>query len=107
MSEMSQFCEALAAKVGEALAAIGLPEDPSRVVGRPFLFGNNADDGAHIIIGTVISIGYSDKEGIVLYVSSPRYKGVTIRRIRCAKDMGCVESTDEQAAQPIGSFRLL
>lgn len=91
----------------DALEACGLPRKPEQIVGRPFLFGDGCGDDAHVIAGTVVSIGYGGKEGIALYVTSPRYKGLTIRRLQCVGKVWCVESTDKNATRPVGSFKLL
>ncbi len=94
------------AQFGQALTDCGLPDNPTQIVGRPFLFGSS-----HMIAGTVTSIGYGDKEGIALYVSSPRFQGVTIRRLKyvpgVVPNVWVVESTDENADRPVGTFKLL
>jgi len=85
----------------DALEAAGLPRDPTQVVGRPFLFGETV----HVIAGTVTSIGWG-AEGIVLYVSSPRFQGLTIRRLRHTDNSWCVE-TEDKSIRPKGTFKLM
>lgn len=91
----------------DELEARGLPRNIAQIVGRPFLFGDGAGEDTHVIAGTVVSIGYGGKEGLALYVSSPRFKGVTIRRLKCVGNVWCVESSDEKATRPVGTFKLL
>ena len=61
----------------EVLEEAGLLMFAERTVGKKFSFYG---DG-HFIAGTITSIGYGRKEGVVLYVSTPRYRGMDIRRL--------------------------
>ena len=59
----------------EKLREINFPPDPVQIIGRPFIFG----DEEHVVAGTIHSIGYGPNEGIKLYVSTPRFRGIDIR----------------------------
>lgn len=59
-----------------ALEFVKSPWGPSEIIGKPFVFG----DEAHFVIGTITSVGYGPREGVVLYVSAPRYRGMDIWR---------------------------
>ncbi len=60
------------------LSIAGLPADPRKVIGQPFLFC----DGEHFVVGAVNSIGYGKKEGLLLYVTPPRFRGTDIWRLQ-------------------------
>lgn len=68
----------LLVELDKLLLEVGLPPH-ALLLGAPFVFGD-AESG-HCISGTVTSIGYAPKEGILLYVTPPRYKGMRLRRI--------------------------
>lgn len=63
--------------IEKALLAAELPASPKKIIGGSFLFIH----GDHFIGGTIRSIGYGPSEGVLLYVTTPRFRGVDIRRI--------------------------
>lgn len=63
-------------RLSEDFATIGLP-DPAHLIGKTFAFG----DDSHCVVGSITSIGYSPREGICFYVTTPRFRGMDIRRI--------------------------
>ncbi|MBI4121318.1 MAG: hypothetical protein HY457_03650 [Parcubacteria group bacterium] len=60
-----------------ALREVGLPPDPE---GRAFIFGDG-DHSVHFIRGTITAVGYGPEEGVTLRVSTPRFRGMDIRRL--------------------------
>ena len=61
----------------QSLRDAGLSPDPRQVERRTFAFG----EGDHYVVGSVISIGYGPEEGVLLFVTSPRFRGMDIRYI--------------------------
>lgn len=98
-------------KFCEALAASGLPKDPTQVIGRHFMFGY----GPHIIAGTVIGIKFDERDGIAsvaqhitLYVSTPEYRNLELRRLSCLQDgVWAIDPTLPMETHNTGSFKLL
>ena len=68
--------KALDGFVRRAITSVDLPWRPDSIVDRHFIFG----DESHFIVGKIKSIGYGPREGIVLYVSAPRYRAMDIWR---------------------------
>ena len=62
--------------VRRATTSVDLPWRPDSIVDRHFIFG----DESHVVIGTITSVGYGPREGMVLYVSAPRYRAMDIWR---------------------------
>lgn len=91
-----------------ALDRVGLPSDPKEVVGKTFVFG----DGDYYVAGTIMSIGYGPTQGVVLYVSAPRFRGQIIHRF-VRKNGGWVAACHYQGDSPLkpaeisGTFALL
>lgn len=79
--------------LSKALFQMGLPQNLKQIVGRLFTFA----DGDHLIAGTITSLGHGPKEGVVLYVSAPRFHGHNIWRLYKTNDgRWLVVSTDHQ-----------
>jgi hypothetical protein len=66
------------ATFGEALRLIGLPSEVKDIIGRVFVFA----DGDHSVVGTIISLGYGAEEGFSIYVSPPRFRGISIKNLQ-------------------------
>jgi hypothetical protein len=76
--------------------------EPDEAVGRVFYFG----DGEHAVFGTITSIGYSDQEGVILYVSPRRYRGMDIHRLRYKEGTWYATNPDATDAQ-VGTLVML
>jgi len=88
--------------VERALNEADLPDNPQKVIGAAFLFV----EGDHFIGGIIRSIGYGPTEGIILYVSTPRFRGMDIRRL-CRRDGAWVLEGAARGEYKEGDFILL
>lgn len=71
---------------------LGLLDGPREVLGKLFIFG----DGDHIISGAIRTIGYSPKEGLILYVTPPRYRGIDIQKMMRIDGQWCAVSKENE-----------
>jgi hypothetical protein len=55
----------------KALKTAGLPSNVSEVVGRSYRLGFKEETKIHILVGIIGAISLSDRDGLILYVSSP------------------------------------
>lgn len=68
-----------------------------RIIGSTFIFGNK---DSHIIMGSIISIGYGPKEGLSLRVSSPKFKGQEIKKVTLKPDGVAMIEVDGMVLHP-------
>lgn len=97
-----EFAANFLAEVRPSLSSVGLPDDLRDVIGMKFLF---VDAERHAIAGTVTSFGFSLKEGVKLYVSTPRFCGKNIKYL--AAKGGRISAVTVDAKMFFGSFRIL
>lgn len=92
--------------VRRTLAEAGLPEDPRQVEGQTFVFGD--EQGKHYVFGSITSVGYGPNEGVLLYVSAPRFRGMDIYRLgRNHDDAWIAYGQGEGPPYLLGKFVLL
>lgn len=83
------------------LAEAKLPTGVNDVVGRSFAFSQ----GLHLIAGTIKSIGYGVDEPLSLYVSTPRFRGIDIRRLERRQNEWVAVSPDGESVR-VGELQL-
>lgn len=49
------------------------------LIGANYWFSD--ENAEHDIGGSIVSWGYGPKEGLTLYITSPRFKGITVKRL--------------------------
>ena len=77
---------------------------PSELIGASFVFGDVLEDGPHLVGGKVTSFGYGPKEGLRLYVTTPRFKGEEIKRLERKNGIWTAISTKDREIKGILVF---
>ena len=98
---MDQVTKDLLERIQHSLQEAGVKDEP---VGRRFIFHDNS---GHHIIGTVTSSGGSEEEGVVLYVSAPRFGGVSILYLRYDPNQASWLGVGEGERTTKGTFSLV
>ena len=91
MPARERIARTMIAEVSDLLINAGLPDFPY-INKHFFVFGDMGPHG-HKVMGSVTSVGYGPNEGLILYVSAPRYKGMWIKRLERRDDNWVAVST--------------
>ena len=91
------------ALVDEKLKSLALPEAKRILRGGLLAF---MDSEQHVIIGSVISIGYGPKEGVSFRVTSPQFHGQKIKSIVPSEGGKAILRTEEGKTFE-GTFELI
>ena len=79
---LPESAKAVKSAMTTALENQGLPTNPEEIVGRKFMFF----EGDHCVVGKVRALGFAPKEGVTLYVNTPRFKGGNIQCLKFIDD---------------------